>query len=292
MKNLEDRIKATKPSVPEVSPDFSRRVLSQIDELGLTVQPIRALSLFLQWLRLIAGVIFLVIGLVTVNNFIFEIRMNGSLEMLYFGTAFLNDMLRYIPWDTFLPALLITGFASWLVWNSHLVKRGIAVTIAACYLVTGIGGVALANSGMNEQLQAQILREKREWPLVSWFYKERARFFVRHPNFNMGQVVQSNSTSALVVDPYGNRLKIVLPPHTVVKKGQFLRLRGEGLRPGIEARQAVFKATDVHFCGPGKVGRYFQGANMMSGHMKGGMMRHRTEDGVMRHRMMHRNRAR
>lgn len=275
MSDIEEKIKGIKSKVPQLSSDFSQRVLSRIDELDAVVQPVGRGS---RWFRLFMGIGLLVIGLVAVNNSAFELRMNGSLEMLYFGTQFLSDILKYIPWDIILPALLITGIASWLIWNSHLVKRGIALTIAVCYLVTGVGGVALANSGMNEQLQTQIVTEDREWPLLSWFYKERARFFVRHPNFNMGQVVQSDDRSALVVDPYGNELRVMLPPQTVVKNGQYLRIRGE------KGGQA-FMATDVHFCGAGSVGRYFNRVGMMSDHMN----KNRLNKGMMRqHRMMHR----
>ena len=269
MSDVEEKIKGAKLKVPDLPPDFSQRVMVKIDKLGVMVLPERRGS---RWVRLIVGIGLLIIGLVAMNNFTFELRMNGSLEMLYFGTRFITDILRYIPWDTFLPALLITGVASWLIWKSHLVKRGIALTIAACYLVTGVGGVALANSGMNEQLQAQIVQEKREWPLISWFYKERARFFVRHPNFNMGRVVQADEKSAWVIDPYGNRLRIMLPPQTVVKNGQYLRIRG---KKGGEA----FMAIDVHFCGSDSVQRYFSRDGMMPGRMNKGMMRH--------HRKMH-----
>jgi hypothetical protein len=277
MSDIEEKIKGTKSKVPQLSTDFSQRVLSQIEELESVIQP---WGRGLHWIKLLFGLALLIIGLVAVNNSAFELRMNGSLEMLYFGTQFLNDMLKYIPWDIILPALLITGIASWLIWNSHLVKRGIALTIAVCYLVTGVGGVALANSGMNEQLQTQIVTTDKEWPLLSWFYKERARFFVRHPNFNMGQVVQSDDRSALVVDPYGNELRVMLPPQTVVKNGQYLRIRGE---KGGKA----FMATDVHFCGAGSVGRYFNRVGMMPDHMN----KNRLNRGMMRqHRMMHRRR--
>lgn len=272
MTNLEEKIKSYKPAVPDLPADFSNRVLSRIEEMGVTILLAKEQKSLMQWIRLVFGIILLAIGLLAVNNFIFELQMNGSLELLYFGARFFEEVFSYIPLDIILLALFITGIAAWLVGNSRFLKKSMTAIIAGCYLITGVGGVALATSGLNEQVQVRILQEKTSWPLLSWFYKERARYFVKHPNFRLGRVDQTEDGIVWLVTPNGLRIKVGLPQNTSVRTGQYLRLTGN-------KSSESFIANDIQFCKPKRVQRYFNHMKMMPGHMNDRMQIH--------HRKMH-----
>lgn len=256
MDKLEDILKSARPAVPELPSNFSEQVMSAIAELE--AEPARSPISFL---NLVMAFFLLLIGLLSVNSILFEVQMNGSMELLSFGTRFFTDAMAYIPFDLIIPAALIIGLASKMMWASKAFKKGIAAVIISSYLITGIGGAALAATGMNERIQNTLIERKIDWPVISWFYKERARFFVKHPNFNMGRVNKVDNGFAWIVDPNGREIKVELPNGQVVQKGQYIRLAGA-------SNNGVFKGQDMNFCHPVKVKRYFHHKPMMKHHMK------------------------
>ena len=256
MNKLEDILKAAKPAAPDLPVDFSEGVMSEIRKIELEVAPINSARQPVSWTQLASGILLMLLALIIVNNIIFEVQMNGSVELLYFGTHFLNDVVAYIPFDLIFPAIIVTGISAWLMWNSKALKRGIAGIIIGSYLTTAFGGAALAASGVNEKIQAAILQEKRDFPLVSWFFKERARYFIDHPNFKMGRVESFAGQFCWIVDPHGHKSKIKLPTGMGVKKGQIIRIAG--VKSG-----DLFRVSAGHHCNPGRVGRYFHPMTMM-----------------------------
>jgi len=136
------------------------------------------------------------------------------------------------------------------MWNSHAIKRGIVAIFIGSFLTTTFGGAVLAASGINERIRNGILREEREWPLLSWFFKERARFCVDHPNFRMGRVEKSDSRLVSIIDPNGKKTNVELPSGMSVKEGQIIRLAGS-------ESGDIFRVNSGHHCNPGRVGRYF-----------------------------------
>ena len=256
MKKLEDILKAAKPAVPDLPLDFSERVMSEIENIDLGTVPMNAARQSVNWKQLAGGILLLVLALAIVNNIVCEVQMNGSMELLYFGTQFLKDVFPYIPFDLIFPAIIVTGIASWLMWNSKALKRGVAGIIIGSYLTAAFGGAALAATGINQKIQAVIIKEKRELPLVSWFFKERARYFIEHPNFKMGQVQMSDGQFVWIVDPHGHKSKIELPTGMRVQKGQIISITG--VRSG-----DLFRVSAGRHCNPGRVGRYFHHMPMM-----------------------------
>lgn len=250
MHKLEDILKSAKPTVPQLPSNFSEQVMSRIARLE-TAPARSSVSL----LSLLAACFLLLIGLLAVNSILFEVQMNGSMELLSFGTRFLADTLDYIPFDLIIPAILLIGLASKMMWASKAFKKGITAVMVSCYLVTGIGGAALAATGVNERIQNTLIEGNTELPVISWFYKERARFFVKHPNFNMGRVDKLENGFAWIVDPNGKQLMVELPEGRAVQRGQFIRLAGA-------SKNGVFKGHDMNFCHPVTAQRYYHHMSM------------------------------
>jgi len=252
---LEDLLKSAKPSVPPLPTDFSERVMTEI--ATLVVESGRSgINIF----NFITACFLLLVGLLSVNSILFEVQMNGSLELLSFGTRFLADVFGYIPFDLIIPAVLIVALASRMMWASKAFKKGIAAVIVSSYLVTGVGGAALAATGMNEKILDTLIKDKIDWPVISWFYRERARFFINHPNFSMGRVDKLDNGFAWIVTPTGREVKVELPEGRVVKKGQVIRLAGSD-------DNGIFKGHDMNFCHPAKAQRYYHHMPMMQHHM-------------------------
>ena len=273
MKKLDDILKAARPVVPDLPIGFSKRVMSEIEKIDTVKIPVMSLSQHVKWRQLAGGVALLVLSLLIVNHIVFEIQMNGSVEMLYFGTQFLKDVFTYLPFDLIIPAFIVTGLSSWLMWNSKALKRGIAAIIIGSYLTTSFGGAALAATSINEKIQSAVIKENEDWPLVSWFFKERARFFINHPNFRMGRVEQSEGRFAWIIDPHGNKQKIELPASMRVQKGQIISMAGV-------ASGDLFRASVGRHCSQGRAGKYFHHLPMMHNGMNQNMGGH--------HRMMQR----
>jgi hypothetical protein len=276
MKNIDELIKKAKPAVPELPNDFSKNILSKINALGLEIAPRKSSGTLGSWSKLIIGCLLLVLGLIVTNNAIFQMQMSGSLELLSFGSQYTVDVAGYLPLDMILPILLITAMSSWLLWRSHLLKPGIALTAAVCFLITSIGGTALAATDINTQIQSSVIKEKTNIPIISWFYKERAKYHLKHPQFQMGEVLERQKEFVLIKDPYGKTQKIYLPSNMAVTKGQYIRLNGEQSGDG-------FHAANMQHCNPKRVGKYFSHMNMMGGKMGPGMM---MNNGMMKHHRM------
>ena len=278
MKKLDDILKAAKPAVPDLPMDFSERVMSEVMKIDLATLPLKLARQPIKWKQLAGGTLLLLLSLVIVNNIIFEVQMNGSVELLYFGTQFLKDIFVYFPFDLVVPAIIVTGMSSWLMWNSKALKRGIAAIIIGSYLTTAFGGAALAATGINEQIQDAIIKERREWPLVSWYFKERARYCIDLPNFKMGRVEKSNGRFVLIMDPHGHKSKIELPTGMTVRKGQIISIAGV-------SSGNLFRVSSGRHCNPGRVGRYFHHMSMMNKGMDEKMRKHHQQmpkEGMMK----------
>jgi len=272
---LDDILKSARPTVPELPPNFSERVMSEIGRLeieSIGSQTRSRVGLF----NFIIACLLLLLGLLAFNSILFEIQMNGSLELLSFGTRFLADIFGYIPFDLIISAVLIVALASRMIWASQAFKKGVATVILGSYVVTGFGGAALAATGVNERIQKTLLEDKRDWPVISWLYKERARYHVKHPNFNMGQVEKLSDGFAWIVDPNGKKIKIRLPEGQTVQKGQFIRLVGS-------VDDGVFEGQNMNFCHPVNAQRYYHHMPMMHRNMMMNM-----KDMRKHHKMMNR----
>ena len=267
MKKLEDILKAAKPAVPDLPKDFCERVMSEVRKIDPATAPLMSARQRVNWKQLAGGVLLLLLSLVIVNNIVFEVQMNGSVELLYFGTRFLKDIVVYFPFDLVIPAAVATGLSSWLMWNSKVLKRGIAAVVIGSYLTTGFGGAALAATGINEQIHTAIIKEKRDLPLLSWYFKERVRYFIDLPDFKMGRVEKSDGRFVWIVDPHGKKSKIELTTDMKVRKGQIISLAGT-------ESGDLFRVNIGHHCNPGRAGRYFHHMSLMNGDMDGGTHMH------------------
>jgi len=252
---FEEILKSAKPPVPELPPNFSTRVMSEISQLeaksiGLQTRTRVGLGSFT------IACLLLLLSLLTFNSILFEIQMNGSLELLSFGTQFLSDIFGYIPFDLIIPTVLVVALASRMMWVSKVFKKGVAAVIISSYLITGLGGAALAATNVNKRIQKTLTTGKIDWPLISWFYKERARYQVKHPNFNMGQVEKLSDGFVWIVDPNGRTIKVKLPEGQAVEKGQFIRIVGS-------VDKGLFKGNNMNFCHPVNAQRYYHHMPMM-----------------------------
>ncbi len=280
MDNLEKRIKSSKPEAPELSENFSNRVMRGIE--GLTIlSPAKPL----RWIWIIGGAIPLTLAALFGSYSFYETSTNGSVELLYFGTRFLNDVWQYLPLDLILFFSLFATLSSWLFWKSRLLKVGVVGVTAGCWLIAGIGGAALAVSGFNEKAGETLEADRKEWPWLSDFYRRRARYFVSHPHFRMGKIVAKEDGFVWVETPRGEKIK-VFPPPTLsgvyhppppsgvftpppnvdkvnmpgqdgqaaleeLRVGQFLRIKGK-------PKDGVFHAERMHRCEGRRFGRYFR----------------------------------
>jgi len=276
MKNIDEILKKSKPEVPELPISFSSDVLLKIKEQGLTISSQKMTSPIVNWFSFIIGLGLLMVALLTTNNAIYEVQMSGSLELLSFGTQYVSDFAKYLPLDIIIPSLLITAISSWLLVRSHMIKRGVALIVAGSFLVTSVGGSALASTSINSKIQASVIKEKIEIPIISWFYKERARYHMKHNSVQVGQVIEQNKHFVLIKDPYGQTQKIYLPGGMKVTPGQYIRMNGQVIENG-------FKATIMQHCNPTSTGKYFMHMGMMSNEMNGNMMKHHRQ---MQNKMM------
>lgn len=283
MKNIDDILKRSKPEVPDLPEEFSKDILLKINELGLEIAPRKTVKSVVNWINLIAGALFLILALLITNTAIFEVQMSGSLELLSFGSRFTADFAGYLPLDMIIPTLVIVAISSWLLWRSHMVKRGIALIAAGSIIVTSVGGTALAATDINRKIQSHIFEKETDIPVISWFFKERAKYHLNHPHFQMGQVTDQKKDHVLITDPYGNTQKIYLPGGMSVQKGQYIRLTGNFSEDG-------FHGNLMQHCNPSRVGKYFSHREMMKNMMGPKMMMQKgmMNKGMMkRYQMMH-----
>lgn len=249
MTSIDDLLRKAKPPAPDLPDDFSSELMQRIEKEKITIRQ-SVVSEKSQKIRTFLGLGSLVLAIILFSYNSYELRMNGSLELLFFGTRYLGDFMNLLPWDLIIPSFLLTAFSIWMIKKANLVKRGLAVTAIISYLITGVGGAAIASTGLNEQIEAGISFKEKDWPWVTMFRHHRAMQFIQHPNFKMGRVEANFNGSARVVTPNGETITIKLPANTLVAEGQILRISGEG-------EEAVFTAQRVHICNPNRVMRYF-----------------------------------
>ncbi len=278
MKSIDDILKEAKPEVPVLSENFSRSVMSKIDELGLEIAPAKTFGPSINWISLFSGALCLIMALLITNMAIFEVQMGGALELLSFGSRFAIDFVSYLPLDMIVPTLLIIGISTYLLWHSHAFKRHVAAIAAGSLIVSSAGGTALAATDFNTAIQSRVIRETYHIPVVSWFFKERAQYRLHHPHFQMGEVVERRKDHVLIEDPYGKMQKIFLPAGKTAEKGQYIRLTGDLAEDG-------FFGHDMQHCNPVRVGKYFSHMDMMmKGKRRGGTMNgNMMERGHMMH---------
>jgi len=261
MKTIDQLLKSAKPQVPELPADFSEKIMLRIEKEQVSILPATALRR-LQKLKVMMGLGALFCAIILFSYNFYELRMNGSLELLYFGTQYLGDFLGYLPWDLILPSLLLAAFSTWMINKANFLKKGIAVTAIVTYLLTGVGGAAIAATGFNEQIEEGITRKEKDWPWIGMFHHHRAMEFIQHPNFKLGKVEEILNGTVKLITPNGESVTIRMPENVQVEEGQILRISGQG-------KQAVFTAQKVHICNPNRVMRYF---GKMVGHQD--MMEH------------------
>ncbi|MBU2510710.1 hypothetical protein KJ966_05215 [bacterium] len=256
MDKLDKLLRAAKPSVPDLPEGFSRSVMNQIEQEKLVIRAVPAAAH--SRLFFIIGFFALVASLLLFNYNSYELRMNGSLELLFFGLKFFGDFISLLPWDLIVPSLALSTLSAWMLWKSGFLKIGITGLTIVSFLFTGIGGTAIAATGFNEQIEAGIIEREGQMPWLTLFHNTRAREFIHHPNFKMGKVETVINGKALIVTPHGDKISIQIPSSSQVKVGQVLRLSGEG-------SATEFIAQNVHICNPNRVNRYF---NHMAHHEK------------------------
>lgn len=253
MNRIDDLLRAVKPPVPELPEGFSEKLMQRIEQENITINS-TADETVKRRFRLITGLATLVLAILLFSYNTYELRMNGSLELLFFGTSYLLDFLGYLPWDLILASLLMTAFSVWMINRSRMLKRGVVVTAIISYLLTGVGGAALASVGLNDRIEAGIAKQEKTWPWVRIFHHHRATEFIKHPNFRMGRVEATANGTARVLTPHGETVQVRLPPDSTIRKGQIIRISGN-------RTDAVFSARRVHVCNPRRVMRYFAGTD-------------------------------
>ncbi|MBT4287214.1 MAG: hypothetical protein HOD92_07725 [Deltaproteobacteria bacterium] len=267
MKNLDDLIKQAKPEVPSLPNDFSQKTLAYILNWELTEKKrVQSTSKY-QLGHIVTGLVLLISALILTNIVIFEVQMNGSLEMLSLGTDFIAGATGYFPFDLVIPVVLMTTVASWLLWRSRLIKKSIATIVTSCFLITNVGGTALASTSLNEQIQDKVVNNKNEIPIISQFYRNRAIYLVKHPNFEMGQVTELKGKHATIKTPHGKVIDIFLPKDSTVIPGQYFRFSGQKTDTGFQAKR-------LQHCRSKRGDRYFTHMENMKGHMGKKMQQH------------------
>ncbi len=285
---IEDRIKAAKPAAPALPPDFSARVMAGIAEQGLAILPART-GRVRRRLYLAASVFMLGLGILLANGAVFEVTMNGNLELLYFGSRFLGSFIALLPFDLLASATLLAGITVWLLHRGRVARVALTWLVMMAYGITAAGGVALAESGVNEKLRDWIVENDADLPGVSGYFRHRAHYQMRHPGFRMGRVTEVEATAARLVTPTGETLWITLPPGLRPGVGDHLRLGGR-------ESGGRFMADEGQLCDPKRTMRYFHPMpmgggspmgqrrmgmdGMMDGEMDGGMRHHRIGGGM------------
>lgn len=221
------------------------------------------------WLRRGAAVAALAAAAVALNAVVFELRNNGTLELLYFGTQMLGGFLSQLPYDFLLAAMLLAAAAAWLLRNARPLRVPVAWVVLVSYGLTGAGGLSLAASGLNESVQESVLNASLEGPGLSWFFGERAVYHRPHPRFRMGRVVAVEGRQARLETPLGDEETVQLPPGFQAQVGDPVRLLTAADGSGLRVVQA-------QHCNPRRVGPYFQHHRRMRE-----MMRERGMQGPM-----------
>jgi hypothetical protein len=271
---LDERLKAAQPVAPVLPEGFAARVMDAIHAQGLRIRPAPR-----RWRfgALAAAVAAVLAAAVLTNAVVYEVRSNGSLELLEFGSQFLGSVFERIPYDLLAAALALAGTAVLLIRRGRILQTRVAWLLLLTYGASGLGGLALAGSGLNEELQTDVYAERLSWPGVVWFYRERAHFRPPPAHFRFGVVQAVDSGTAQLLSPTGDEVTVKLPPGFQVRVGDHVRLSGA-------ATNGEFTADQAQHCQPGRGQRYFMhrmGAGMGRGPGGGpgpGMMRGRPFD--------------
>ncbi len=278
MKTLEDRIKAAKPEAPALPSDFAQRVMDEVALRGAAILPARGIGLRRRFC-LGGALALLAAGILLSNGLAYEVRMNGTLELLFFGLRFLDSFLARLPFDLIVSVLVLSGVAAWLFHYGRFVRVAAAWVVLVSYGITGAGGLALAQSGLNERVSELAMTGERGWPLLGAFYHRRAHYRMGLAGFRMGRVVKAGSRSVRILMPNEEEVLITLPRDFVPKVGDYIRLSG------MESGQG-FRANRGQFCNPRSTGRYFRHMARGPGHMRrGDGMRQMGRPGEMGRRM-------
>lgn len=254
-----------KSAAPRLPDHFTSRVMDEIERRGISVLPAWR-YVALRVLRIGGAIAALVTAMVLADAMIFELRMNGKLELLYFGADFLGSFLGALPYDLILPMLAVAGFSGWLLKSGSRLRVRAALTMLFAYALTGAGGLTLAQSGLNERLQSDVVQSQRHFPMLGSFFRDRAVYRTPHPRFRMGRVLSIVDGKARLKSPSGQEVEVVLPKGMSPVVGDHMRVRGL-----MGANR--FRAEKGQFCNPKRVGRYFRHHQMMRGmmRMRGGM---------------------
>lgn len=259
MPTLDERLRAAKPQAPPLPEDFAARVMAEIRAQGIAIRPPPRTGR-LGWLAGAAAAA--LAGAVLVNAALFELRSNGALELLAFGSRFLDGVAARVPYDFLLAALALAGLAGLLLRKGRILQTRVAWLLLLSYGATSLGGLALAGSGVNEKLQAQVEANPVAWPAVNWFFHERARFMPPPAHFRFGVVTAVSDGRVQLLSPLGDEVTVHLPPGFRAQVGDHLRLTGA-------AADGRFEADQAQICQPGQGRRYFRGG-MGPGMMRGG----------------------
>jgi hypothetical protein len=255
MDRFEQRIRAARPAVPELGPQFSAQVLAEIARRGLRVRPAWQVRSAL-WLGRAAALGALGVAVLLLNGAAFELRSNGALELLAFGTRLLGGFLADLPWDLLLSALLLAGAAGWGLRHAQLARVPVAWAVLIGYGLTGAGGLALAGSGLNESVQSAVLEDRAGGLGLQWFYAQRAMYRRPHPHFRMGRVIALEGQRAQLQTPAGEVEEVMLPQGFRAQVGDAVRLIVAPDGPLVRAQAA-------QLCNPSTVGPYFRHHRMM-----------------------------
>lgn len=285
--SLERRLKAARPSAPELPPNFALGVMGAIDRQGLSILPGWRATLGL-WARRGAGAVILMLSALLVNGALYDLRGNGGLELLYFGGRFLTALPAALPWDLMLGALAAGLLAAGLLRTGKTARVRMAWVLIVSYVLSAGGGTALAGSGLNQTLHDLVGKGEALPAPMHWFYANRGLYRRPHPDFRFGRVVSMQDGQAMLQNPAGEQLAVSLPPGFKAVVGEHLRMAGVGGKKG-------FRAGQAQRCQPERVRHYFRHRQMMQGgSMRGGehgrMMQNGMGGGMKRGQGMGRGR--
>ena len=265
MNNLEQRIRAAKTVEPPLEEGFAAEVWEAIQARGLTIRP-RWQVLALRMLRRVAAVLLLVGGLWAANTAFYETRANGNLELLYFGMDFLATFMTQLPFDLIFAMAALAALGAWLLREGKLARVRMAWIVLITYGITGVGGLAGANSGINEVLIPPMAPEAASETseagddTVLGYFRRRMHYRHPHPNVRMGRIVEREDGVLVMETPLGERMRIPFrgADEKAFPRGMHLRLRGRATPKG-------FLPDEVQRCDPSRVGRYFHRMRGMGG---------------------------
>jgi hypothetical protein len=226
MKDLDKLLKAAKPAVPELSVNFSEKLMSQLEQVEISMKPELTQATKQKHAMFWIAVSMQLIALFIFNNSIFEIQSSGSLEVFHFGLNFIPVFIKYLPFDIILLAIVLTGFSSILWQRSRMTQRRLTKIVVATYLITGVGGTAVAATGINSRIKSNLLRSAGSNSVVASYYQTRTVFCLDHPEFLIGRVINQNNSKFWVITPEGRKIEIKQPPLSKISVGQYLCLHG------------------------------------------------------------------